>query len=124
MKTVPFFVSTGTAVLCLVLGIWLFVLGGKTQSLQSELQTLQQEAQNHQQSLQGKQQQLQVQKATVDRGTAIAEQVGPALLRDMATLSLKNEKLKSLLAKHGYNVEVKADDTKKDTAPATTPAPR
>ena len=114
MKTVPFFISTGTAVLCLVLGIWLFVLGGKSQGLQSELQKLQQEAQNQQQILQEKQQKLQVQKATVDRGTAISEQVGPALLRDMATLSLKNEKLKNLLAKHGYNVEVKPDETKKE----------
>jgi hypothetical protein len=114
MKTVPSLISTGTAVLCLVLGIWLFVLGGKSQGLQTELQKLQQEVQNQQQVLQAKQQQLQVQKATIDRGATISQQVGPALLRDMATLSLKNEKLKNLLAKHGYNVEVKPEEPKKE----------
>ena len=114
MKTVPFFISTGTAVLCLLLGIWLFVLGGKSQGLQSELQKLQQEAQNQQQALQKKQAELQDQMAQINEGNTISQQVGPALLRDMATLSLKNEKLKSLLSKHGYNVEVKADETKKE----------
>lgn len=111
MKSVSFLLSTGAAVLCLILGIWLFVLGGKTQGLQSEMQKLQQEVQNQQQVLQEKQQQLQVQKATIDRGTTISQQVGPALLQDMAKGSIKNDKLKNLLAKHGYNVEVKADDT-------------
>jgi hypothetical protein len=93
-----------------MLGIWLFVLGGKSR-LASEPKAPQ-EAQNQNQE---KQQKLQVQKAAVDRGTTISEQVGPALLRDMATLSLKNEKLKNLLAKNGYNVEVK---------PEATPAPK
>ncbi len=112
MKTAPFLISTGTAALCLLLGIWLFVLGGRSQGLQTELQKLQQEVQAQQQSLQTQQQQLQVQKARIDRGNTISQQVGPALLQDMATLSLKNEKLKNLLAKHGYNVQVKADETK------------
>lgn len=114
MKTVPSLISTGTAVLCLVLGVWLFVLGGKSQSLQSELQKLQQESQNQQQILQAKQQQLQSQQEIINAGNTISQQVGPALLRDMATLSIKNEKLKNLLAKHGYNVEVKSDESKKE----------
>ncbi len=114
MKSTPFFLSLGTASLCLILGIWLLVLGGKSQGLQSELQKLQQEVQSQQQVLQEKQQKFQVQKGTIDRGTTISQQVGPALLRDMATLSVKNEKLKNLLAKHGYNVEVKADETKSE----------
>lgn len=121
MKTVPFILSTGAAVLCLVLGIWLFVLGGSSQGLQSELQKLQQEAQNQQQLLQAKQQQLQAQQEQINAGNTISQQVGPALLRDMATASIKNEKMKNLLAKHGYNVELKADEAKKPAV--ATPAP-
>jgi hypothetical protein len=112
MKNVSSLISTGTAALCLLLGIWLFVLGGKSQGLQSELQKLQQEVQNQQQILQTKQQQLQLQQEQINAGNTISQQVGPALLQDMASLSLKNEKLKNLLAKHGYNVEVKADKSK------------
>lgn len=122
MKSLPFILSTGAAVLCLALGIWLFALGGNTQALQGELQKLQQEVQNQQQLLQAKQGQMQTQQAQINSGSQISQQVGPALLRDMATASLKNEKMKQVLAKHGYNVEVKADEK---TAPATpaTPAP-
>lgn len=123
MKSVPFILSTGAAVLCLALGIWLFALGGNSQGLQGELQKLQQEVQNQQQLLQAKQQQLQAQQEQITAGNTISQQVGPALLRDMATASVKNEKMKNLLAKHGYNVEVKADE-KKAPAPASTPALR
>lgn len=122
MKTLPFVLSTAAAAVCLALGIWLFVLGGNSQGLQGELQKLQQEVQNQQQLLQAKQQQLQAQQEQINAGNTISQQVGPALLRDMAAASLKNEKMKAVLSKHGYNVEVKADNAITD--PASTPAPR
>lgn len=123
MKILPFILSTGAAGLCLVLGIWLLVLGGNSQSLQGELQKLQQEVQNQQQLLQAKQQQLQAQQEQITQGNTISQQVGPALLRDMASVSVKNDKMKTLLAKHGYNVEVKADPNAATPAPAPAPAP-
>ena len=121
MKSVTFLLSTIASGLCLVLGIWLFFVSSSNQSLQGDLQKLQQEMQDQQQLVQGKQQQYQVQQGQISEGNAISQQVGPALLRDMAALSVKNEKMKTLLAKHGYNVEVKAEEG--TSTPAATPKP-
>ncbi|HEX8297252.1 MAG TPA: hypothetical protein VF593_13190 [Chthoniobacteraceae bacterium] len=119
MKTLPFILSISASALCLVLGIWLFILGRGNLQQQGDLQKLQQEAQAQQQVLQTKQQQAQAQQEQINAGTTISQQVGPALLRDMAVASTKNEKMKSLLTKHGYNVELKPDAA----APGSTPAP-
>ncbi|MEA3207308.1 MAG: hypothetical protein QOE70_365 [Chthoniobacter sp.] len=120
MKSLPFYVSTGASALCLLLGIWLFVLGLSNQGLQSNLQQLQQEVQNQQQILQVKQQQVQAQQEQINAGNTISQQVGPALLREMGVASIKNEKMKKVLAKHGYNVELKPEEGKE--APRATPA--
>ena len=123
MKSLNLLLSTGASILCLVLCIWLFILGSSGQGVQSELQKLQQEVQDRQQVLEGKQQQLQAQQEQINAGNTISQQVGPALLRDLATLSVKNEAMKKLLSKHGYNVEVKPDESKPGTKPETKPAP-
>ena len=126
MKSLPFLLSTAATGLCLVLTIWLAILGGSGRGVQSALQVLQQEVQAQQQTLETKQQELQTQQEQINAGTTISQQVGPALLRDMATLSMKNEKMKLLLSRHGYNVEFKPDEAKPGaTTPApSTPAPR
>ena len=103
---IPFYISTGAAALCLILSIVVFSVGLTNQTLQTELQKQQQE--------------LQKQQVEIDSGNQ-SMQVGQNLLRDMATSSVKNVKMKDLLAKHGYNVQVK--DAPKET-PAGTPAPK
>jgi len=50
---------------------------------------------------------LQTQQEQINRGTQLAQQVEPNLLHDLAAASLKNEKLKGLLVKHGYTVQPK-----------------
>ena len=124
MKSLPFIVATGASAVSLLLGIWLFVLGGTNQSLQDDLQKRQQEVQSQQQILQVKQQTFQVQQQQIDAGNQISQQVGPAVLREMAVASIKNDKIKKILTSHGYNVELK-DEAKdgKAPAPSSTPAP-
>ena len=122
MKSLPFVIATGASALSLLLGLWLFFLGGTNQGLQDDLQKRQQEVQNQQQILQVKQQQFQVQQQQIDAAQQISQQVGPALLRDMAVASIKNDKIKKILTSHGYNVEMK-DEPKDGKPAAATPAP-
>jgi hypothetical protein len=125
MKSLPFLISTGAAAVSLLLGVWLFFLGGTNQGLQNDLQKLQQEVQNQQQVLQTKQQTFQVQQEQINAGSQISQQVGPALLRDLAVASIKNDKIKKILTSHGYNVELKEDaKDAKPAAPAPAPAPK
>ena len=122
MKSLPFVIATGASALSLLLGLWLFFLGGTNQGLQNDLQKFQQEVQSQQQILQVKQQQFQVQQEQINAAQQISQQVGPALLRDMAVASIKNDKIKKILSSHGYNVEQK--DEPKDGKPApASPAP-
>jgi predicted Holliday junction resolvase-like endonuclease len=50
---------------------------------------------------------IQRQQEQINRGTQLAQQVEPNLIHDLAGASVKNEKLKGLLIKHGYNVQTK-----------------
>ncbi len=104
---IPFYISVGASALCLVLSIISFAVGNSNQSLQAEVQK--------------QQQALQVQQEEINAGNQISQQIGPNLLRDMAASSVKNEKMKALLAKHGYNVQVK--DAPASGPASSTPAP-
>jgi hypothetical protein len=97
MKSSHYYLSVGVAALCLILSITVIVLGNSNQKLQVELQ-------NYQARLQAQQEQI-------NAGNVISQQVGPNLLRDMATVSVDEPPMKELLGKHGYTVNV------------TTPAP-
>ena len=55
------------------------------------------------QNNQGLTKELQVQQNVINQGR-VGEQVGQAVLRDMASLSLQNPKIKEILAKNGFNV--------------------
>jgi hypothetical protein len=103
---IPFYVSVAASCVCLVLSIVLFTFGGINQGLQIEVQK--------------QQQALQVQQGQINKGNEISQQIGPSLLRDMATVSVKDEKMKELLAKHGYTVNYKAPAS---PAPGASPAP-
>ena len=107
---IPFYISTAATALCLILSIVVFAVGSSNHSLQTELQ-------KQQKTLQAQQQVLQAQQEEINAGNQISQQIGPNLLRDMAASSVKNEKMKALLAKHGYNVQVA-------TPAPGTPAPK
>lgn len=101
-----YYVSLAAAALCLLLSVIIFIVGSLNQGLQSEV-TLQQ-------------QQLQAQQEQINAGNTISQQVGPNLLRDMAIASIKNDKMKGVLTKHGYNVNYNPATP----APAATPSLR
>ena len=128
MKSLPFIIATGASALSLLLGIWLFFLGGTNQGLQNDLQKLQQEVQSQQQILQVKQQQYQVQQEQINTGQQISQQVGPALLRDMAVASIKNDKIKKILdqprLQRGTQGRRQGRQEPASPAPAPPPAPR
>jgi len=102
---IPFYISVAASGISLILSIVLFTFGGSNQGLQVEIQKQQQE--------------LQKQQDQINTGNAISQKVGPELLRDMAISSIKDEKMKMLLAKHGYNVNYQAPSP----TPGATPAP-
>ena len=111
--------SIGAAGVSLVLSIWLLISGMSNQSQQGKWQEQQQELLNHQQTLATLQQKAQLQQQQVQSAKYLAEQVGPAVLKDIGgvVIQKKDEKLKSLLAKHGVQVQ--------ESTPAPgTPAPR
>jgi len=97
MKVPQFYVTLALGTLCLALSITSIVLGKTNNALQREQQAQQEE---------------------INRGN-MSVQVGQNLLRDMAELSLKNEKIKQVLAKNGYTVNV-APAANSNTSP--TPA--
>jgi hypothetical protein len=106
---ITFYISVATSALSLILSVVLFIFGGINQSLQNDIQKQQQE--------------LQKQQDQINTGNAISQKVGPELLRDMAISSIKDENMKLLLAKHGYNVTQQATPTPSGSpAPASTPA--
>ena len=94
---ITFYISVAASGLCLLLSIIILAVGNSNQSLQQEVQKQQQE--------------LQKQQEQINTGSQIQQKVGPALLQDMAQVSLKNEKMKALLGKHGYNVQQQATPT-------------
>ena len=92
MKSLQYYITLALGVICLALSITTIVLGRSNNSLQL---------------------QQQQQQAEINRGQA-SMQVGQNILRDLAELSLKNEKIKQVLANNGYTVNI---------APTPTPTP-
>lgn len=91
MKAPQFYITLALGTLCLVLAITSIVLGKTNNTL---MQTQQQ------------------QQEEINRGNT-SVQIGQNLLRDMAEVSLKNDKIKDVLARNGYTV---------NAAPSPTPA--
>lgn len=93
MKQTQFYIAVALSAICLVLAIALIAVGQSSQSAQLELQKRQSEIQIE----------LQQRQAEVNKGQ-VSDQVGGAILRDLAPVALKNSKIRDVLAKHGYNV--------------------
>jgi len=92
MKAPQFYITLALGALCLVLSITAIVLGKTNTNLQ---------------------QQQQVQQEEINKGN-MSIQIGQNMLRDMAEISLKNDKIKQVLARNGYTV---------NAAPSPTPTP-
>lgn len=118
----PFkFVHTAVSSLVVLLSLWLFVGSWSVHSKQGAVQALQEKIQARQLAIQSQQQQIQLQQQRIDSGAQLANQLGPAMLRDLAALQLqnKNQKIADLLKKYG--VEARAEQA--PAKPASTPAP-
>ncbi|MEI6352005.1 MAG: hypothetical protein WCP06_12975 [Verrucomicrobiota bacterium] len=95
MKPPQFYIAVALGAVCLVLSIAAIALGQSNQRLQAQLQSQQDE---------------------INFATANVQQ-GQGMIRDMAQLSVKNDKIKQALARNGINVTVNASPT-----PSPTPA--
>lgn len=89
-----FYITVALAAACLILSIAVIALGQSNQHLQVEAQNQQNE---------------------INRGN-MSQQIGTKILQDMASVSVKNEKMKDVLAKNGYSVSV-------NPSPASSPTP-
>ena len=122
---VPSAVPIASSALCLLLGVVVLVLALSNQVTQDDVRTLQQVQQTRSENLERLRQTLQmieaqreqIQTAERDLKTQdkqiktagqITQSIAPALLQDMALVSLKNEQMKSLLTKHGFVVQTPA----------------
>ena len=88
MKPSQFHTSLALSAVCAALSLTLFILGNLTHGQQAGLQKLQA--------------QYQAQQEQINAGIAISQQVGPNLLKDMASFT-DDAAIKAILAKHGYN---------------------
>lgn len=84
MSKIHFIISVTLSGLCLAVAIALIIIGQINQSVQLDMQRQQEE---------------------INRGS-LSQQVGTALLRDMAVVAVKDSKMKDILAKNGYTVNV------------------
>jgi hypothetical protein len=84
MKPIEFAVTTGLAGLCLVAALALVVITSANRSIERGLQEQQQ---------------------VINRGQ-VSQQIGTALVRDLASISVNNAKVRDLLSRNGINVTV------------------
>jgi hypothetical protein len=100
-------ISTAAGSLAILLSLWFLVSNWSNQSLQRGLQSQQDEIQAHQLTIQSQQQQLQAQQQLIDSASQLANQVGPSVIRDLATLQVqnKNQKIATLLKKYGIEAK-------------------
>ena len=114
-------ISIGASGISVLLGLWFLGSSFGNQGLQRTLQKKQDDIQARQAAIQTQQQELQSQQQLIDAGSQLAQQVGPAMIRDLASLQLdkNNKKIAQLLLKYG--IEAKANPA---PANAAAPAPK
>jgi predicted nucleic acid-binding Zn-ribbon protein len=77
------------------------------QGLEKEREALEQENENWRRKVAQQQSALETQQEQINQAMQVTQQVAPNLLHDLAAASVKNEKIKSLLANHGYTIQTK-----------------
>ena len=101
MNNLPFFLSTGISVLCVLLSFLSFGKSQTSNSLQSEILNKQTEIQNLTQFVTLQDQEFKRQGQVVETGATVAQKLGPPILGDMGYFAAKNknEKLKAILVR-------------------------
>ncbi len=103
----PLLLSSGLSGLAVVLSLWFLIGTWTNQSVQRSLQNQQDDIQARQTAIQGQQQILQAQQQQIESAAQLANQVGPAIIRDLAALQIqsKNSKIEALLKKYGIEAK-------------------
>lgn len=104
----PSIFSLASGALALLLGAWLLIASNGNTSKQAQLLSLQEEVQAKTSIVQKQQRDLQIQQQAIESGAQLAQQTGPSVLRDLATLQVenKNERIAELLQKYGLEVKL------------------
>ena len=100
-------IANATGGFAFLLSIWFLFGSWSNQSLQRNLQRQQDEIQLTQVNIQNQQQKIQAQQQQIDAAAQLANQVGPAVIRDLQTLQIqnKNSKIAALLKKYGIETK-------------------
>ena len=77
------------------------------QGLEKEREALEQENEGWRRKVAQQQSALETQQEQINQAMQITQQVAPNLLHDLAAAAVKNEKIRSLLANHGYTIQTK-----------------
>ena len=103
VKNIPF---TLVALLALALSLWIVFQTFGNSKLQQGIQSRQDRIQIIQSEIQSLQQQIQAQQQQIESANQLANQAGPAILNELATLQVKNNNiaLGVFLQKHGVQV--------------------
>jgi len=88
MKSFEFAIVTGLGGLCLVAAVALVVITSANRSIERGLQE---------------------QQLMINRGQ-VSQQIGAAIVRDLAGLSVNNAKIRDLLSRNGINVTVNSNN--------------
>lgn len=99
MKPPQFIVTIILSLVPLILVVNLIFMGQKNQGLQAQLQTQQED---------------------INKGS-MSQQIGVNLLKEIASASVKDDKLKDVLTKSGYSVTVNATASPAPSSPAANP---
>ncbi len=101
-----FSISSGS--LAVLLGFWLLFASFGNTSKQAQLLSIQEEVQAKTAIVQKQQRDLQIQQQEIESGAQLAQQTGPSVLKDLATLQVenRNERIATLLQKYGLEVKM------------------
>ena len=119
VKNTPF---TLTALLALALSGWIVFQTFGNSKLQQEIQAKEVEIQLIQTEIQSLQQQLQAHQQEIETANQLANQAGPAILTEIATMQLKNNNiaLGVFLQKYGVQIQQTSPQSTAPQPPKTT----
>ena len=109
---IPFFISSGLSLLCVLLSFLSFGKAQTSNTLQSDLLKKQSEIQELTQFVAMQNQEFNRQTEVINTGAQVAQKLGPPILRDMGYFAAKNknEKLKKLLISQKLESFVPTDE--------------
>ena len=118
-KKTPFsFVS----LLALLLSAWIVFQTLGNGKLQQRIQAKEQEIQTAQAEIQKLQQELQAQQQLIESANQLANQAGPTILNEIATLQMKNNNIALSVFLQKYGVQVRQQELTTPAAQTAKPA--